>query len=125
MGDPRQFRNQAGQLLGDARGFRNQLQASGGSRQDLQQADEVIRALNALANGSGNGDYEGLSQLTAAALESMKKLEFDIRQRTDKTSNQLYVPGTDEAPSQYRAMVNDYFRDLSRRSTTGAPGGAK
>jgi hypothetical protein len=120
----RQFRNQAGQLAGDAREFRNQLQASGGSRQDLQVVDEVIRALGTLANQLESGEYEGLNDLTAAALDKLKKLEFDIRQRTDKSSNQLYVAGADEAPSQYRAMVNDYFSSLSRGSTVGARTGA-
>jgi len=123
-GSGRQVRNQAGTLAGDARDFRNQLAAAGGSRQDLQTVDEVIRALSTLAGTLQSGtEYQGLNDLTAS-LDKLKKLEFDIRQRTDKSSNQLFVPGADEAPSQYRAMVNDYFRDLSRRSTAGAPSGA-
>jgi hypothetical protein len=108
-------------LIGDARDFRNQLQAAGGSRQELQAADEVIRALQSMANREQAGNIRGLNDLTAAALDSLKKLEFELRQRTDTTSDELYLSSTEEAPARYRPLVNDYFRELSRGTKAAAP----
>jgi hypothetical protein len=69
-----------------------------------------------MGNGRLDGDPKGLQQLTAAALETMRKLEFDLRKRTDPTSDELYLSGADEAPPQYRPMVSEYFRELSSPS---------
>jgi len=113
-GDPRQLRNQAGQLAADAQELRRQLQDAGGSAQDLQAVDEVLRALRGLSNEAGNGTPTGLSDLSAAALDRMKRLEFDLRRRTDTTSDQLYLAGSEEAPVRYRSLVDEYFRSLSQ-----------
>jgi hypothetical protein len=123
----RQLRNQAGQFLGDAREFRNQLADAGGTRQELRAADDVIRALQSLASEQQAGNIRGLNELTAAALDSLKKLEFDLRQRVDTTSDELYLSSTEEAPARYRSQVDDYFRELSRGQgarSNGAPSGA-
>jgi hypothetical protein len=123
-GFDRQARNQAGSFLGDAREFRNQLQAAGGSRQDLQTVDEVIRALQSVASQLQPGNFQGMSELTAAALEKLQKLEFELRKRVDTTSNELYLSGAEEAPARYRSRVDNYFRELSRGQPAGSNGAA-
>jgi hypothetical protein len=121
-GFDRQARNQAGSFVGDAREFRNQLQAAGGSRQDLQTVDEVIRALQSVASQLQPGNFQGMSELTAAALDKLKKLEFELRKRVDTTSDELYLSGAEEAPSRYRSRVDNYFRELSRGQPAGPNG---
>ena len=123
----RQFRNQLGQLTNDAQQFRRQLAESGGTPQDLQAVDQVLRSLRDLTAASASGTPTGLDQLTTAAFDRMKKLEFDLRQRTDTTSDQLYLAGRDEAPVKYRPLVDEYFRALSQQErrdsgTTGTTG---
>jgi hypothetical protein len=105
-------------LTADAQQLRRQLQESGGSAQDLQAVDQVLRTLREMTNASGDGTPTGLDQLTAAALDRMKKLEFDLRQRTDTTSDQLYLAGRDDAPVKYRPLVDEYFRALSQQQGT-------
>jgi hypothetical protein len=109
------LRNQFGQMSADAAELRRQLQAGGAGAADLRAIDEVARALR---EGSSrlDGDPRGLQELTASALETLRKLEFDLRKRTDPTSNELYLSGADDAPPQYRPMVSEYFRELSRQS---------
>ena len=114
----RQLRNQAGQLANDAQQLRRQLQESGGSAQDLQAVDEVLRNLRGM-NGEQTGDLTGLQQLSSAALDRMKRLEFELRRRTDTSSDQLFLSGSDEAPERYRSLVNEYFRELSQRPADG------
>lgn len=55
-----------------------------------------------------------MGELSAAALDRMKKLEFDLRRRTDTTSDELYLSGSEDAPARYRSLVDDYFRQLSQ-----------
>jgi hypothetical protein len=66
----------------------------------------------------------GLEGLSAAALDKMKKLEFDLRKRTDTTSDEMYLSGADDAPAKYRPLVDEYFKELSKRSGTPTTKGA-
>jgi hypothetical protein len=61
-------------------------------------------------------DPRGLAELTATALDKMRKLEFELRKRVDTTSDELYLSGADEAPPQYRSLVNEYYRELSKKT---------
>ena len=85
----RDFRNQAAQLANDAQDLRRQLAQSGGTQQDLRNVDEVNKALQAL-----KGD-----RVSAAALDKMKK------QRTDTTSDDMFLSGADDAPTKYRPLA--------------------
>jgi hypothetical protein len=38
----------------------------------------------------------------------------------DTTSDQLFLSSTEEVPDRYRPLVDDYHRELSRRTTAGA-----
>jgi len=112
----RDVRNQAAQLASDAQDLRRQLAQSGGTQSDLKNIDEVIKALQALKGDGVNTNPSGLQELSAAALDKMKKLEFDLRKRTDTTSDDMYLSGADEAPTKYRPLVDEYFRALSKGS---------
>jgi hypothetical protein len=120
--DPRQTRNQFGQMAADAGELRRQLQAGGATAGDLRAIDDVARYLREMSSGRLDGNPLGLQELTASALETMRKLEFDLRKRTDPTSDELYLAGADQAPPQYRPIVSEYFRELSRQSAPRGQG---
>jgi hypothetical protein len=121
-GDYRQLRDRVGQMAADASDLRRQLQAGGAGTADLRAIDEVARALREMGSGRLDGDPRGLQELTASALETLRKLEFDLRKRTDPTSDELYLAGADDAPPQYRPLVNEYFRGLSQQNGARAQG---
>jgi len=78
--------------------------------------DEITQALR---NMAANRSYDNSAELRAlenTALDKMKKLEFDLRKRTDTTSDDMYLSGADEAPTKYRPLVDEYFRALSKGS---------
>ncbi len=102
-------------MSAEAADLRRQLQAGGAGNADLRAIDDVARALRE-GTSRLDGDPRGIQELTASALETLRKLEFDLRKRTDPTSNELYLSGADDAPAPYRPMVSEYFRELSRRS---------
>jgi hypothetical protein len=116
LGDLRQLRDRAGQLSADAQALRRQLQASGGERQDLATMDDVIRALRALDSQGMKADPRELADLSTAALDKLRKLEFELRKRTDTTSDALYLSGSDDAPPQYRSLIDEYYRALSKQA---------
>ena len=74
----------------------------------------MLRTLREMSAGSGDGTSSGLQELSAAALDRLKRLEFELRRRTDTTSDELYLAGRDDAPVRYRALVDEYFRALSQ-----------
>jgi hypothetical protein len=63
-----------------------------------------------------DGDFSGLSALSAAALERLQKLELELRKKTDTTSNELYLSGAEQAPPKYRPLVDEYYRELSKKN---------
>lgn len=119
-GEFRQWRDQAAQMASDAQDLRRQLQAAGTGARDLQSVDEVIRALRDMGTDKMSVDPRNMQALSATALDKLRKLELDLRKRTDTTSNELFLSGADEAPPQYRPLVDEYFKELSKRSGAGA-----
>jgi hypothetical protein len=76
-----------------------------------------------------NDNPRGLAELSATALEKLRKLEFELRKRVDTTSDELYLSGADEAPAKYRSLVDEYYRALSKgpgaNGSTGVKGQVK
>jgi hypothetical protein len=64
---------------------------------------------------------KAVEALNATALDKMKLLEYDLRKRTDMTSDQLLLSGSDDAPAKYRPLVDEYFRSLSKQTSSAAP----
>ena len=63
--------------------------------------DEVLRALREMSSEEQvKANPAGLQALSSAALDKMKKLEFDLRKRADTTSDEMFLSGADEAPTQ-------------------------
>jgi len=115
----RQWRDQARNLANDAQDLRRQLQSSG--VKDLAPVDDVIKALRAMDSDKFASDPRNAQQLSTAALDKMKKLEFDLRKRTDTSNDSLYLSGSEDAPAAFRPMVDEYYRALSKKSGAPAP----
>jgi hypothetical protein len=118
-GDARQVRNQAAELANDAQSLRRQLQGSGGTQNDLRAVDDVLKALRALESSTNLGDPVEMQQLSAVALDRLKKLEFDLRKRVDTTNSELFLSGSEEVPAKYRDPVAEYYRQLVKRAGGG------
>jgi hypothetical protein len=109
--DVRQLQNNAQQYAVDLEAARRALQQNGATAADLRLIDEAIRQLRELSKA---GDPLGRQTLAIEALEKIRGVEFNIRKRLDTTSDALYLSGADEAPAEFRPMVEEYTRRLSR-----------
>ena len=112
----RQFRSEIAQRANDAQALRQALQAAGVPAKDL---DEVVRQLRQLDNETAFGDPLGVQELTNAALETLKKFEFDLRKKLDQTSNALFLNGNEEIPANFRELVAEYYKALAKKGGGG------
>ena len=109
--DIRQFRREFREWQGDAEDLRRQLEASGVNPRDLE---GVMRDLRTLDSDQIYADPQGLEKLRAAALDRLKKVEFDLRKRVDTDHDALSLSGSDEVPAGFRQAIEEYYRSLGR-----------
>ena len=102
------------------RRLRNDLQRSGVNPKDLVPVDEVVKALRALGDERNYQNMGNLEQLYSTAVDRFKALEFELRKRTDTSNAQLYLSGSEDVPPNFRGLIQDYYRALSKK-----PGGSR
>jgi hypothetical protein len=112
--DVRQFRREFQELDRSAEQLRQQLQAAGMNPREF---DEVIRDLQGLSSDRAYSDPRALAQLVAAALDRMKRAEFNLRRKLDADNASLALSGSDEVPAGFRQAIEEYYRSLARRQT--------
>jgi len=116
--DVRQWRREYREWANDAEALRRQLQATGVNPRELE---DIIRDLQRLDNERLYADPRGLEQLQAAALDKLKKFEFGLRRKTETGNDSLSLSGSDQVPEGFRQAIEEYYRSLSRKSTTIPP----
>lgn len=114
----RQFRGEARQRAGDAEALRRLL---GQQKIDAKELDEIIKGLRKLDDESVYANPETLARLQQAVTDNVKRFEYTLRRRLDANASQVFLSGTDDVPEQYRKLVEQYYRSLSK----GTGGGGK
>ena len=110
----RQFGRELREQQATAEQLRRQLTDAGVKPGDL---DDIVRAMQQLASDRLFDDPRGLQQLQAAALERMKKFEFDLRRKADANGQPLSLSGSDEVPAGFRQAIEEYYRALAKKGT--------
>lgn len=111
--DVRQFRREVREWANDAQALRQQLANSGVDVRDLDQALKDIRNMDA---DQAFVDPSNLAGLQAAALDKMKKFEFNLRKKTDGGDQPLSLSGSDEVPASFRTAIEEYYRALAKKN---------
>ena len=109
--DARQFRGEARQWLNDAEQLRRLVQ---GQKIDGRQLEEVLRGLRALQDDRVYQNAEALQKLQSEVTENMKRFEFGLRRRAEGGNAQPVLSGSDEVPEQFRKLVEQYYKSLSK-----------
>jgi hypothetical protein len=77
--------------------------------------DGVLRDLEAFANRGPTGDPRGLDALESEVIAGLKEFEYLLRrQLAGGDPERLFLSGSDEVPPEYRQLVEEYYRALSR-----------
>jgi len=108
----RQFQSELRQRRGELQELRRELQQEG---VDVTQLNELLRTLEVLESLDPIGDPRGMEQLAEAVIPGLKEFEYMLRRQIGGADmEQLFLSGSDEVPPEYRELVEEYYRLLSR-----------
>jgi len=111
--DIRQFRREFRERIRDAEDLRQELKREGRSTVDL---DNVIERMRAFDSEKMFLNPLGLTELQSAVIDGLKQFEFALRREVEGTGKEkLFLSSSDEVPSGYRKLVEEYYRSLSRK----------
>ena len=111
-GDIRQFRSEARQRIQEAIELQRILEEEDLNQQRL---GEVIGALRQLDREDVYLDLAELNRLQSQIVEGLKQLEFGLRRELEgEGQDRVFVSGSDEVPTGFRRLVEEYYRALSR-----------
>ena len=106
-----QFRGEVQQWMGEARALREQLREQG---VDARELEDIMRRVRELDAERTYRDVEALNRLQTFVAERMKRFEYTLRERTAAADGQTLLTPGETVPAEYRTMVEEYFRTLSR-----------
>lgn len=107
-GFQRDFRGQRA----DLEALSTDLDRSGHRARDI---GALVAALRKLEQADAYQDPRAVLQRQAALIAALKELEFELRKDVDKApAPTLTLSGNDKVPAEFRRLVDEYFRDLSR-----------
>ena len=113
----RQMRREIRQRVGDAQTLATLIERIGVDPRELQ---AMIDAMRALDRERTYADPEEVLRLQSELVQGMKQLEFGLRRRfAEEEENQLFLDRSGDVPEEYRALVEEYYRALSRGRGSG------
>jgi hypothetical protein len=87
---------------------------------DPKEIDAMLRNLRQLADTQAYKDVDEIARLQSQVTDSAKRVEYDLRRKLEAREGQVLLSGSDEVPEQFRKVVEQYYRSLSK-----GPEGAK
>jgi hypothetical protein len=107
----RQFQQELGRRRAELSELRDRLSDDGIDVERLEEIAGEIRSLERL----DIGDPRGLSLLRESVIAGLKEFEFALRRELSVEDPERYFTGgADDVPPQYRDLVEEYYRSLSR-----------
>jgi hypothetical protein len=82
---------------------------------DARELEEIMRRMRELDAERTYRDVEALNRLQTFVAERMKRFEYTLRERTAAAEGQTLLTPGEAVPAEYRTMVEEYFRTLSRQ----------
>jgi len=115
----RQYRREFEQRLQEARELRGTLQEEDRT-DEARDLSEAIEALEALADPSVFDDIPQVALLQQSLRESLGRLEFRLRREVEgEQSDRAALTGSGEIPTDFRRLVEEYYRALARGNGGG------
>ena len=121
--DVRRMRREMRERAGEAQALAELMERAGADPSDLE---AMIAAMRALDRDRTYADPEEVMRLQSELVDGMKQLEFRLRREfaTDE-DDQLLLHRSGDVPEEYRALVEEYYRALSRGVAQEGRGGSR
>ena len=114
-GDVRQFRREIRERVQEARELQRILEQEDLEELDGHQLDKVVAALRQLDSERAYSDLAEVERLQQQIIEGLKQLEFGLRRELEgEDRDRVFVSGSDEVPTGFRKLVDEYYKALSR-----------
>ena len=81
---------------------------------DPKELDEILSRLRQLDQDRVYQDAAELERLQTFVSEGLKRFEYGLRRKAGDDTDRALVAGTDEVPAQFRTLVEEYYRSLSK-----------
>ena len=76
--------------------------------------DDIVARIDQLRRRNTYGDPRGMEQLEADVIQALKEFEYALRREIlGDAGKELFLSGSDEVPSEYRDLVQRYYKALS------------
>ena len=76
---------------------------------------EIIQAMRALDDPRVYQDADEIARLQTFVLEELKRFEYRLRREVDSDSEELFLAGSEEVPSGFRDLIEEYFKSLAEQ----------
>jgi hypothetical protein len=111
-GDLRQFGRELMERQNELTQLRQELEREG---VDVSELDEVIADLRSLSRSRDIGEPLGLERLESEIIQGLKDFEYALRKQLLGAEEALpFLAGSEDVPSEYRELVEEYYRELAR-----------
>jgi len=109
----------------DVRQWQREFRERGSEAQELQRLlntenfgdvgdlNEVVQAMRQLDDSRIYRDADEIARLQSFVLEGLKRFEYRLRREVDGDSDDLYLAGSEEAPAEFRDLIDEYFKSLA------------
>ncbi|MDT8368824.1 MAG: DUF4175 family protein [Longimicrobiales bacterium] len=115
----RQYRREFEARIRDARELRSALQDEGRT-DEVRELDAAIEALERLSDPSIFDDLPQVGLLQESLRDNLGRVEFSLRREVrGEASDRAALTGSGEIPSEYRRLVEEYYRALARGGNGG------
>jgi hypothetical protein len=109
--DIRQFRGEARRWTQEGQALRNLMREQ---NLDPRELDEIMRRLRELDSERVYQDVEELARLQTFVAEGLKRFEYALRRKVGEEADRALVSGNEEVPAEFKALVEEYYRSLSK-----------
>ena len=118
----RQMRREVRERIGESQALAGLIERAGADPRELQ---AMIDAMRLLDRQSTYADPEEVLRLQSELVQTIKQLEFRLRREfAVGDEEQIFLYQSGDVPEEYRALVEEYYRALSRDQGDRARDGA-
>ena len=82
---------------------------------DVGDLNDVIQAMRQLDDPRVYQAADEIARLQSFVLEGLKRFEYRLRREVDGDSDELFLAGSDDVPSEFRDLIEEYFKSLAEQ----------